>query len=244
MAINVEIEKSLKMLQGHSAFAVYPPPFLLAVSGGPDSQCLLKAFPHVASKFGYKCIAVGINHGMRAEAEAELDLAEELAGKMKVPFFRANVKLTSHSNVQCEARVLRYGQLYTLADEHKCGFVVTAHHFDDRAETVLIRLLRGHGVGSLAVMPPIAGRVYRPMMSIKRSEIIRHLNRWHVKFAHDPSNDNTKYLRVKIRKEILPLMEAINPQIKQRLNDLSDELLDHRSILSYARRFKQAVDNQ
>jgi tRNA(Ile)-lysidine synthase len=231
MAINVEIEKSLKMLQGHSDFAVYPPPFLLAVSGGPDSQCLLKAFPHVAAKFGYRCVAAGIDHGLRPEADSELDLAEELAIQMKVPFVRAKVKLTGYSNVQCEARVLRYGKLYKLADKYGCGLVVTAHHFDDRAETVIIRLLRGQGVGSLAVMPPIAGRVYRPMLTIKRSEIIKHINRWHVKFAHDPSNDNMKYLRAKIRKEILPLLESINPQIKQRLNDLSDELLDHGSIM-------------
>src|SRR5512136_1426916 len=107
MAINVEIEKSRKLLQSHSDFAVYPPPFLLAVSGGPDSQCLLKAFPHVAAKFGYGCVAVGINHGLRAEANSELDLAEELAGQMKVPFFRAKVKLAGHSNIQCEARIVR-----------------------------------------------------------------------------------------------------------------------------------------
>lgn len=198
--------------------------FILAVSGGGDSQCLLKAFPHVVGQSF--CLAVGVNHGLRPEADSELDLAAALAEVAGVQFRRIQLNLEPDSNIQCRARDARYAALMRVADEFGARYIVTAHHFDDRAETVLFRLLRGEGIGSLGVMPPVSGRIYRPLLGVKRERIMGYLKRWDIPYATDPSNVNKKYLRSKIRHEILPLLESINPQIKSRLNALSDEILN------------------
>ncbi len=200
-----------------------PTTFTLAVSGGADSQCLLLSFPRVAKEMGHTCIAVGIDHGFRKEADLELDLAESLANKSNIPFHRIKVKvIDGPDGKQAHARDARYNALFSFGNT-----VVTAHHFDDYAETVMIRLIRGHNIGSLKVLPEVSKNgtgVFRPMLSVTRERIITHLNRWGIKYANDPSNDNTDYLRVKIRKEIMPMFEVLNPKFKERLVNLSEEL--------------------
>ena len=247
--INVEIKNAIEAIRmlfvkntgllGESALssherelrATRPMKFLLAVSGGPDSQALLKAFPHVCKEIGelkycapIGCIACGINHGLRAEADAELDLAENLAHDMDIEFVRHKIHIEGTNNIMCKARDLRYEKLYEVADEFGCDYVVTAHHFDDKAETVLIRLLRGEGVGSLAVLPILSGRIFRPLLNITRADIMGYIKRWNLPYATDPSNSNFHYLRSRIRHEILPLLEEINPAIKKRLVSLSNEI--------------------
>lgn len=199
--------------------------FILAVSGGRDSQCLLKAFPHVLREVRPEayCIAAGVNHGLRPEADRELDLARDLALSQQVPFVRLRVRVTNGSSVQAKAREARYEALHAYAGKE--GFVVTAHHFDDRAETVLIRLLRGKGVGSLGVLPELAGKRFRPMIRIRREEIDSYLRRWRIPYATDPSNADPKYLRSKIRHGLLPMMESLSPRIRERLNEIADEAL-------------------
>lgn len=219
MNVNKAIKNSIQQF-------VKPKKFVLAVSGGGDSQCLLKAFSHIVKPFGHKCLAVGVNHGLRPEADLELDLAAALAETVGVPFRRVKLNLEPGSNIQCRARDARYAALTQIADEFGARFIVTAHHFDDRAETVLFRLLRGEGIGSLGVMPFVSGHIFRPMLHVKRQRILSYLKRWDVPFATDPSNVNNKYLRSRIRHEILPLLESINPQIKSRLNAISDEVLN------------------
>lgn len=213
-----------KIKLAHQKFCQPTDKFILAVSGGPDSQCLLKAFPHVVGQSF--CLAVGVNHGLRPEADSELDLTSALAEIVGVPFRRVKLNLEPGSNIQCRARDARYAALTQAADEFGARFIVTAHHFDDRAETVLFRLLRGEGVGSLGVMPPVSGRIFRPMLSVKREKIMGYMKRWGIPYATDPSNVDKKYLRSRIRHEILPMLESINPQIKSRLNALSDEILE------------------
>jgi len=200
-----------------------PTKFTLGVSGGSDSQCLLVSFPRVARELGHDCIAVGINHGLRNEANSELDLAENLALKINVPFYRKVVKvIDGPEGIQSHARKARYDALFEYGN-----VIVTAHHFDDYAETVMIRLLRGKNIGSLNVLPEVSNNgigIFRPLLSVPKNRILAHLKRWNILYANDPSNENMDYLRVKVRKEILPLLESINPQIKNRLVEISQEL--------------------
>lgn len=201
--------------------------FVLAVSGGPDSQCLLKAFPHVMMEVSPQshCVAVGVNHGMREEAEQELGLARELALSQQVPFVKLRVRVASGASVQAKAREVRYEALRAYAGSKANAYIVTAHHFDDRAETVLIRLLRGKRIGSLAVLPEVSWQVFRPMLKVRREEIDSYLERWSVQYATDPSNSNTRYLRTRVRNELLPSMESMSPRIRERLNEIADEAL-------------------
>lgn len=227
MNVNVSIQNALN----DSYFGCMFPHFILAVSGGTDSQCLLKAFPHVLKKCRphATCEAVGVHHGMRSEADAELDLAQELAESQGVTFTRIKVSVPkSGSSVQAKARKVRYEALRGHAKPDGAlnkTFIVTAHHFDDRAETVFIRLLRGKNLGSLDVMPVLSkDRVFRPLLGCTRDEILSYNKRWGVKFATDPSNSNSKYLRIKIRNEIMPTLEKLSPRFRQRLNEIADEV--------------------
>jgi tRNA(Ile)-lysidine synthase len=222
MNINVAIKNAL-----NTHFKGQVVTFVLGVSGGPDSQCLLKAFPHVLRDVNPEssCIAVGVNHGLRPEANDELDLARCLALGSGTPFSQINIRIAPGSNIQARARDGRYDALRSFADSRKNAVIVTAHHFDDRAETVLIRLLRGKKFGSLGVMPALNGRIFRPLLQVRRSEIEGYLKRWKIESATDPSNSNTKYLRTKVRKELLPAMEVLSPKIRERLNELADEAL-------------------
>jgi len=219
MSINGKIQQSI-IDSGIKDQAV-----VLAVSGGSDSQVLLKAFPHVAKKFNISCFAIGINHSLRKEADSELDLAEQLAKSNGVSFDRYNVTVASGASIQANARDARYQMLTAQAEKLNAKYIVTAHHFDDRAETVFIRLLRGKNFGSLGVMPLISGNIFRPMLFVHKEEIYSYIKRWGLKYANDPSNENVDYLRVKIRKEIMPMLESLNPKIKERLNELSDEAI-------------------
>lgn len=217
--INQEISRSL------AETGVSNEKLVVAVSGGPDSQVLLSAISHVSKRHGVKIFAVGIDHCLRNEANAELDLAEGLAQSLSVPFHRFKVTVSPGASVQAMAREARYAMLNEFADDVGARYITTAHHYDDRAETVLIRLLRGKNIGSMGVLPVISGRVFRPMLKVTRQDVMNYCKRWDLKYATDPSNSNDKYLRVKIRNEILPLLEELNPQIRSRLNDLADEAL-------------------
>ena len=215
--VNIAIKQSIQ--RNYSS----PTTFTLGVSGGADSQCLLLSFPRIAKELGHTCIAVGIDHGFRKEANTELDLAEALAKKSNINFYRKKVQvIDGPDGKQSHARDARYNALFDFGHT-----VVTAHHFDDYAETVMIRLLRGHNIGSLKVLPEVSSNgtgVFRPMLQVTRERILTHLRRWNIDYANDPSNDDTHYLRVKIRKEIMPLMESLNPKFKERLVNLSEEL--------------------
>lgn len=204
-----------------------PRHFILAVSGGTDSQCLLMSFVSVLKKMNSGCTveAVGIDHGFRPEADSELDLAQALCEKLGIEFtrYRIHVEKKRLDSIQSAARDGRYAALRA----HKPGStIVTAHHFDDRAETVLIRMMRGDGVGAMGVMPYLSGDIFRPMLDVEREEIEAYLKRGKIPFATDPSNFKTeKYLRSFVRHELLPMMKSRSPQIVRKLNKIADDLL-------------------
>lgn len=199
---------------------------VLGVSGGPDSQALLKCVGHIGNRLGITAVAVGINHGLRPAADGELDIACELAESVGIRFVRRRVTVTRDvASLQASARDARYSALFSVADEISARHVVTAHHWDDRAETVLFRLLRGRGLGSLGVMPPVSGRIFRPMLGLTHEELLGYCRRWNLKYAIDPSNEDEHYTRVAIRKRILPILEELSPRLRERLNELSDEVL-------------------
>lgn len=195
-----------------------------AVSGGGDSQAMLSVLARLAPELGYRLLAHGVDHGLRPEAAAELDLAEALATKLGVPFGRTRLALARGGNLQARAREARYAALRELAAPH-AALIATAHHADDRAETVLLRLLRGAGPRGLAVLPPRAQDVLRPLVRAGKRDVRLHLERHCLAFAEDPSNKDATFLRVRVRHEALPLLEQLSPQIVRHLNALADALV-------------------
>ena len=196
---------------------------LAAVSGGADSQAMLSVLARLAPKLGFGLLAHGVDHGLRPEAARELDLAEALADELGVPFGRTRVALARGGNLQARAREARYAALRAVAAPHD-ALIATAHHADDRAETVLLRLLRGAGPRGLAVLAPRAHDVLRPLVRAGKSDVLLHVKRHCLDFAEDPSNKNPAFLRVRVRGEVLPLLHQLSPQIVTHLNALADAL--------------------
>jgi len=188
-------------------------PYILATSGGPDSQCLLKGVSHVVG--AGNCIAVGIDHSLRQAASEELDLAEKLANDCGVEFRRIKVTVKKGGSLQAQARNARYDALFQVAREYNTPFVVTGHNKDDQVETLMIKLLRG--------TTPITMKfhtyfddicIIRPLLLHTREEILGYLERWDISYAQDPSNSNPKYLRSWVRTELVPTMAAKSPRIQ------------------------------
>ncbi|MDB4941240.1 MAG: tRNA(Ile)-lysidine synthetase [Labilithrix sp.] len=203
---------------------------LVAASGGPDSAALLHVLARLASTFAIEVVAHGVDHGLRPEAGGELDLAEALAASLGVPFTRSTVRLAKGGNLQARARAARYEALAVAARAAGASVIATAHHADDRAETVLLRLLRGAGPRGLAVLPPRAPLaatelgLVRPLLRARRASIEAHLGRHGISFASDPSNLDSRYARARVRAELLPLLAALSPGIVDHLTALADQL--------------------
>jgi tRNA(Ile)-lysidine synthase len=198
---------------------------LAAVSGGPDSMALLHVLTKLRAKFGFSLAACGVDHGLRAEAQHELALAAEFAASQAVPFVCKLVQVSPGGNLQARARTARYQALEEARSELGATLVATGHHADDRAETVLLRLLRGSGPEGLAVLPARSGLKLRPLIRARRSQIFTHLARHAVPFALDPSNENPRFARTRVRRELLPLMESLSAGIVEHLTALADEIV-------------------
>jgi tRNA(Ile)-lysidine synthase len=197
---------------------------LLAVSGGGDSCALMHVLERLRKKLGFTLAAHGVDHGLRPEAGAELDLAQALSRDLGIEFGRSRLALEPGGNLQARARAARYRALDEAAGLASASLIATAHHADDRAETVLLRLLRGAVPAGLGVLPARAGKLIRPLIRARKSDILAHLARHQLRFAEDPSNSNRRFLRVRVRHELLPLLEELSPQIVRHLNALADEL--------------------
>jgi tRNA(Ile)-lysidine synthase len=198
---------------------------LVAVSGGPDSMALLDVLARLAPKLGFELAAHGVDHGLRPEAAGELDLAEAHAVRLGVPFDRTLVRVEAGGNLQARARAARYRALEDAQRKRNTTLLATAHHADDRAETVLLRLLRGSGPRGLAVLAPRAESRIRPLIRARRADVLLHLDRHRVPFAKDPSNQDRRYQRVRVRHELVPLLTELSPGIVGHLNALADALL-------------------
>ena len=201
---------------------------LVAVSGGPDSMALLHVLARLAPRLGFTVRAHGVDHGLRAEASEELQLAATLAAGLGVAMTTSVLSVAPGGNLQARARQARLGALRGEARRVGAAWIATGHHADDRAETVLMRLLQGSGPRGLGCLPVRDGDLVRPMLRARRQDVEAHLARHGVPYASDPSNKNSRFVRVRIRHEVMPLLEAMSPSVVAHLNALADELIEAR----------------
>jgi tRNA(Ile)-lysidine synthase len=204
---------------------------LAAVSGGPDSMAMLHVLSRLSPKLGLVVHAHGVDHGLRDDAPAELDRAQAFATQLGVPFTRTCLRVARGGNLQARARAARYGALAAIARGVGARVIATAHHADDRAETVLLRLLRGAGPRGLAALRPRSRlalhddlELVRPLLRARRAEALAHVTRHAVPYSTDPSNVDPRFLRVRVRRELLPLLELLSPRVVEHLVALADQL--------------------
>ncbi|MFI5302639.1 MAG: tRNA lysidine(34) synthetase TilS [Polyangiales bacterium] len=200
---------------------------VVACSGGIDSQTLLDVLAHVVlrdRRRGLCLHAHAVDHGLRASAVEEIELARVLASARGVPFTTERLEVAAGGNLQARARDARWRSLRRLAASFGAGTrIATGHHRDDRAETVLIKLLRGGPLDAFAVLPAVEGDRLRPLIEASRVEVTAHAARRALDFARDPSNDDPRFLRSRVRHELLPLLESLDPAVRDHLTALAAE---------------------
>ena len=186
--------------------------YIIAVSGGPDSQALLDGIGRLSGPLGLQATAVGIFHNLRAEAAEELALAEALALRHNLPFVRRDVRLPARGNVMAQARACRYRALRQAAQASGASAILVAHTADDQAETVLFHLARGTGLRGAAGIPPRRGLIHRPLLHLPRRAVMAHLSAHDIMYATDPSNLSPKRSRGLMRQRVLPALAQLNPR--------------------------------
>jgi tRNA(Ile)-lysidine synthase len=224
---------------------------LCGCSGGADSTAMLHALALLRAKHGHRLAAVGIDHGLRTAAASELGVAERLAVSLDVPFERVPLRVRAGANLQARARDARHRALQRAAARLGCQRLALAHTADDRAETVLLRLLRGAGPRGLAAMGPSAPGLHgqvpivRPLLLARRRDVLTHLERHGLEHAEDPSNRDRRFLRVRVREELLPLLEELSPGVVETLCTLADSLAEVAShddpLAGYGRRQREQL---
>ena len=184
--------------------AGFGPNLGVAVSGGPDSTALLLL---AAAMLPGRVEAATVDHGLRAESAGEAEDVARLCAQLGVPHATLPVTLDP-GNVQGAARQARYAALGTWAQERKLGAVTTAHHADDQAETLIMRLNRASGVGGLAGvrargrMPDAPVLLIRPLLAWRRAELVGIVGAAGVSVTDDPSNADDRYDRARLRKSL------------------------------------------
>lgn len=186
---------------------------LLAVSGGIDSVVMA----HLFTEAGYDCAIAHCNFQLRGE-DSELDesFVRSLALSLEIPVFvkRFDVEAEMQErgiSLQMAARDLRYDWFEELLSEHSMDRVATAHNTNDAVETFFLNLSRGSGIRGLKGISPRRGKIIRPLLFASRSQIDSYQQTHKISFREDASNLETKYQRNKIRHDVLPVMEQINP---------------------------------
>lgn len=201
---------------------------LLGVSGGSDSMALMHVLSTLQEECGFHLHCMGVNHNLRPEAKAELDIAQRFAREKLIPFYRASVFINGEDNIQCKARDARYTVLKEMQDSlqnslKKKVYLSSAHHMEDKAETVLLRMIRGTSVKGLNVLEPLKGDVLRPMIRARKRDVMLHIERKGIPYSNDPSNKKVhKYQRSKVRYEVMPILQEMNPNVIESLCALAE----------------------
>jgi tRNA(Ile)-lysidine synthase len=199
---------------------------LVAVSGGADSLALLYLLEQFSKDLGYELFVAHLNHLARGkESDEDANFVEKEANKLSIPVFIDRVDV-ERSGLKCSfqesARILRYQFLEDILESIKGNKIALGHTANDQIETVLMNFLRGAGLRGLAGIPEARGHVVRPILSCTRSEIEDFLNEKSLIYRTDSSNNETNYLRNKIRHEVIPYLKIFNPDISGNLLGLAE----------------------
>jgi tRNA(Ile)-lysidine synthase len=205
---------------------------LVAVSGGPDSLAALLLLRDLRARFGFELMAAHFDHRLRDGSDADLRWVRDLCDRLGITCltgegdpaaFRA-----ARGSREDVARRMRYQFLAFVAGEKRADCIATGHTADDQAETVLLRILRGTGVrGIRGMLPagPVPGspgqRLIRPLLCLRRDDTAAVCQEAGIEPLHDPSNDDRSFARNRVRHDVIPYLEAVNPSLRRALNGLA-----------------------
>ena len=218
---------------------------LCAVSGGADSMCLLSLLADLAPRRGFTLAAGHFDHRLRPSSGREADFVRAWCEGRGIPFYlgggdvAARAKETG-AGIEETARAMRYAFLQAQAQALGGAHIATAHTADDNGETLLLHLVRGSGLQGLTGIAPRRGNIVRPLLTVTRGEIMDYLDVHGVPHVEDESNGDTRYARNFIRREVMPLLKTLNPNLTRRLNETAfalrgdNDCLNARAAAVYA----------
>ncbi len=206
---------------------------LLAVSGGRDSVLMAHLFKQAGFSFGI----AHCNFNLRTDAVTDEQFTSQLAKQLNVPFYCVQFYTADHASankisVQMAARDLRYEWLEKIRSENNYDHIALAHHRDDSAETVLLNMVRGTGIAGVHGILPKRGRLVRPLLFLGRADIDQAVEQENIAYRDDESNFSGKYTRNKIRLEVIPRLEEINPNAIKAIEQTARRLADAEEFIA------------
>lgn len=207
--------------------------YLVALSGGADSTALLL----LMHRLGYKVEAVHCNFKLRGdESERDMFFCQNLCQKLGLKLHTLDFDTEGYAkkhkvSIEMAARVLRYDYFDQLSEEVGADAICVAHHADDCVETLFVNLIRGTGIKGLTGISSQNGKIIRPLLCLRRSEIIQFLQEEGQPFVTDSTNLSSDYVRNKIRKEIIPKLKEINPSVETNITKTISHLNEAWQVL-------------
>ncbi len=192
---------------------------LACVSGGTDSMCLLHVLRALAPKYDLRLYAAHYNHNLRgAESDGDEAFVREQCEKLGVPLITGSGDVAAEAarlgrGIEETARDMRYAFFFRTAGLEKIDRVATAHNCDDNLETVLLRLARGTGLRGLCGIPPVRGKLIRPLLNVTRAEIEVFNLENSVPHREDSTNLSDDYARNRVRHSVAPVLKELNPAL-------------------------------
>lgn len=206
---------------------------LLGVSGGMDSMTLF----HLLLKTGFYFSVAHCNFSLRGdESDNDEQMVVETCKSKGIKVFTRRFDTIEYSDIhrvtiQVAARELRYNWFQELCTEHHFTKIAIAHNRDDLVETFLINLIRGTGLKGLTGIKPLNGNIVRPLLFAGRDIIEKYVNEYNIPFRNDSSNQSTKYKRNYIRLNVIPMLEQLNPSVKESISLTANHLLEYWRIV-------------
>jgi tRNA(Ile)-lysidine synthase len=202
---------------------------VVAVSGGADSLALAEAARIEGEKLAQSIVAVTIDHQLQTKS---FEQANQVVNQLSIPCSIIKVNVEINDGLEASARRARYDALTNFATEKNASAILLGHTKDDQAETVLLGLARGSGARSLSGMALVNGIFVRPFLEITREQTVAACKELNLQVWDDPHNNNPEFLRVRVRKNILPNMEVeLGPGIKDALTRSAQLLRDDADAL-------------